>query len=95
MTRLHPDTADDIRLSAILSRNQYTRDPAPVIAELRTAAADRADLLPAVVGGWIGYYDSADTRPLVDALRAEVDPAELQPWEDVARGRRSMGHTTP
>lgn len=35
----------DLLLSAICGRNQYTRDPEPVLAELTAAAGDLSGLL--------------------------------------------------
>lgn len=75
---LDPDVALSIQLGAIMSRNQYTRDPAPVIAELYDAAGGRTDLLAREVGSWIGFYGDSYTRTLTDALRAlplEMDQA--------------------
>ncbi|KJL20999.1 hypothetical protein RN50_01966 [Microbacterium foliorum] len=43
-----------IELGSICSRNRYTSDPGPVIAELIAAAGDRVDILQQSVGSWIG-----------------------------------------
>lgn len=80
---LDPDTMLDVELSAICARNQYTRDPAPVIAELTAAARGRDDILAQTAGIWAGYFDSVQTRNLATALR-QIPGAEL--W--VAEGRR-------
>ncbi|WP_162815393.1 hypothetical protein [Microbacterium arborescens] len=83
---LDPDTMLDVELSAICARNQYTRDAAPVIAELAAAARGRDDVLARAAGIWSGYFESPETRCLAAALRA-VPGAEG--W--VAEGRRRRG----
>lgn len=65
---LDPETHLSIRLSAICGRNRYTRDPAPVIAELRATAGARADLLAREVGRWAGHYADEHTATLVAAI---------------------------
>lgn len=65
---LDPDTHLSIRLSAICGRNRYTRNPAPVIAELRATAEARTDLLAREVGLWAGHYEDEHTATLVDAI---------------------------
>lgn len=91
---LHPDVALSIRLSAIMSRHRYTRDPAAVIDELYATAGDRSDLLAVEVGGWIGYYEDEHCRLLTDALRAL--PLDMADAIKAGRERRSEGsHTTP
>jgi hypothetical protein len=90
---LEPDTRLDVKLSAICARNQYTRDPAPVIAELTAAARGRDDILAQAVGIWAGYFDSAETHALASALRG-IPGAER--W--VTEGRRRRGiprHAAP
>lgn len=67
---LSPDVALSIEISTVMSRNRYTADPAPVIAELYATAGDRPDLLAVEVGRWIGYYEDDYTRVLTTALRA-------------------------
>lgn len=83
---LAPDTRLDVQLSAICSRNQYTRDPGPVIAELTAAARGRDDILAQTAGMWAGYFDAAETRVLATALQ-EIPGAEQ--W--VVEGRRRRG----
>ncbi|WP_323985866.1 hypothetical protein [Microbacterium plantarum] len=83
---LDPDAMLDVTLSAICARNQYTRDPAPVIAELTAAAGGRDDVLARAAGIWAGYFDGAETRALAAALRA-LPGAER--W--VTEGRRRRG----
>lgn len=68
--RLHPDVLLSIELGATMTRNQYTRDPGPVIAELYDMAGEHLDILAAEVGRWIGFYEDNYTRTLADALRA-------------------------
>jgi hypothetical protein len=65
---LDPETHLSIRLSAICGRSRYTRDPDPVIAELRAAAGDRTDLLAREVGLWAGHYEDEHTATLVAAI---------------------------
>lgn len=45
MTRLSRDTLLSIHLGALLSQNRYTKEPAPVIAELIAAAGNQLDLI--------------------------------------------------
>ena len=80
---LEPEVQLDVLLSAICGRNQYTRDPAPVVAELVASSRGRGDILARVAGIWSGYHDAHATRLLADALR-EIPGAEA--W--VAEGRR-------
>lgn len=90
---LAPDTMLDVELSAICARNQYTRDPEPVIAELVSAAGGHVDILARVAGIWSGYQDSPATRPLADAVR-DIPGAEAS----IAEGRRRRGiprHSAP
>lgn len=44
-----------IALGAICSRNRYTTDPAPMIAELLKTAGPRTDILAMEAGRWAGY----------------------------------------
>lgn len=84
---LHPDVALGIHLSAICSRNRYTRDPGPVIAELLEVAGQRGDILAMEVGKWAGYYDDEHTAVLVTAIIADVPGASE--WAEVGRECRS------
>lgn len=68
--RLHPDTLLGIHISCVMSRNQFTDDPGPVIEELYATAGDRIDLLAREVGMWIGFYEADHNRALATALRA-------------------------
>jgi hypothetical protein len=86
---LDPEVALDVLLSAICARNQYTRDPAAVLAELTASSRGRSDILARVAGTWSGYQDSPATRPLAGALR-DIPGAEA--W--VAEGRRRRGIPT-
>ncbi len=90
---LEPDTRLDVELSAICARNQYTRDPGPVVAELTAAAGGRDDVLAQAAGIWAGYFDAPETHTLAAALRG-IPGAER--W--VAEGRRRRGiprHSAP
>lgn len=83
-----------IELASICSRNRYTDDPAPVIAELRAAAGKRTDILAQATGIFAGYFDDESTRTLCDALRAEIDG--IGPWVQLGQERRGRGpHRTP
>ena len=82
----------DVKLSAICSRNQYTRDPGPVIDELHRMAGDRLDILAKSAGTWAGYYRGEYTSVLADAL-LEIPGAAA--WASVGRARRAkQPHST-
>lgn len=90
---LDPETALDVRLSAICSRHRYTTDAAAVIDELRRIAGDRTDILGRVAGSWVGYYGDDHTRTLCKAL-LEI-PSALD-WVGHGRARRDLGsHGAP
>lgn len=59
MSRLSPDTMLSIEVGSICSRNRYTSDPAPVIAELLATAGERVEILQQSAGSWVGYYEDA------------------------------------
>lgn len=52
---LDPETTLGVNLSAICSRNRYTDDPGPVIAELIETAGDRTDVLAREAGTSAGF----------------------------------------
>lgn len=85
---LDPDTLLSVELGAIMSRDRYTRDPGPVIAELRRTAGDRMDLLAAEVGLWIGFHDAPDTHVLAEALRVAFADLDLEPHIALGESRR-------
>lgn len=90
---LPPETMLSITLDAICSRNRYTQDPAPVIAELQAAAGDRVDVLTESVGIWVGYFEDDYLHTLCTALR---ELPGLEPWiAEGARRRAQKAHTTP
>lgn len=90
---LSPTVKLSIALDAIYSRNRYTRDPAPVLAELRSIAGDRSEVLAEAVGAWVGYFEDRDTAVLCAALRTLPD---LEPWLALgAFRRRQPAHSTP
>ncbi|MFB7844839.1 hypothetical protein [Microbacterium sp. NPDC056052] len=66
---LNRDTQLSIAIGAVMSRNEYTQDPAPVIDELYRVAGGRLDLLAAEVGLWVGSNDDQYRARLVAALR--------------------------
>ena len=91
--RLSPDTLLSIHLGAIMSRNRYTTDPAPVIAELLETAGDRVEVLREAVGTWVGFYEDDYVRTLCDALREVPD---VEQWiVEGARRRAVPDHRTP
>lgn len=93
MTRLSPDTLLSIHLGAIMSRNRYTTNPAPVIAELLSTAGDRVGVLQEAAGTWVGFYEDDYVRTLCDALRGI---SGVGPWIAVGVERRSIpDHRTP
>lgn len=67
---LRADVKISIDLGCIMSRNRYTTDPGPVIAELFATAGRRTDLLAHEMGSWVAYYGDDYTRTLSDALLA-------------------------
>lgn len=90
---LDPDTALDVRLSAICSRYRYTTDAAAVIDELRRIAGDRTDILGRVAGSWVGYYGDDHTQALCKALLEISGAIE---WVGHGRARRNAGsHGAP
>lgn len=93
MSRLSPETLLSITLGSICSRNRYTTDPAPVIAELLATAGERMDILQEAVGSWVGFYEDSYTAVLAGALR---ELPGLEPWIAEGAYRRSLpGHRTP
>lgn len=93
---LDPDTLLSVELGAIMSRDRYTSEPGPVIAQLRETAGVRVDLLAAEVGSWVGFYRSEHTRLLADALLEAFSNLDLQPWIEVGRKRQhTPPHSTP
>lgn len=90
---LPPETMLSITLDAICSRNRYTQDPAPVIAELYATAGDRVDILTESVGIWVGYFEDDYLRTLCAALR---ELPGLEPWIAEGASRRAQkNHSTP
>ncbi len=90
---LDPEVQLDVLLSAICGRNQYTRDPEPVVQELFAAAEGKDAVLARTAGIWIGYFESSETAPLSAALRRIPG---VEAW--IAEGRRRRGiprHSAP
>lgn len=84
---LNPDVLLGVHLSAICSRNRYTQDPAPVIAELLRVAGNHSGVLAFEAGRWAGYYDDEHTAVLVAAI-VEGIPGAAE-WTHEGRARRS------
>ena len=92
--RLSPRTALDVALSATVTSNLLVTDPLPVIAQLRALAGEDLELLAQVAGLCSGWYESEETRPLCDALAADIEGAG--PWVQLGRERRARGvHGAP
>jgi hypothetical protein len=86
---LHPTTVLGIRLSAICTRHQFTKDPRPAIDELIEAAADRGDILAREAGTWAGFHEGDEDRaPLVQAL---LGIPGAQQWAEAGRATRDAG----
>lgn len=85
---LAPDTLLGITLATICSRNQYTDDPGPVIAELIATAGDHHDVLAREAGTWSGFYDDEYTHTLAVALLEIPGAAD---WVQFGRERRAAG----
>lgn len=83
----HPDVLLGIQLSAICSRNRYTRDPGPVIAELVLIAGERGDVLAFEVGRSAGYYDDEHTAALVTEILRDIPRAAE--WAPLGRSKRA------
>lgn len=92
--RLSPRTMLDVALSAAISRSLLTRDPDPVIAELRALAGDDVELLAQVAGGCAGWYEAPQTAVMCAALVDQI--AGAASWAQAARERRSQSvHGAP
>lgn len=90
---LSPITKLSVTLDAICSRNRYTSDTDPVLAELRAAAGERVDVLAEAVGTWLGFFEDEYTQPLCTALRTI---AGVDPWIALGQFRRNLpAHGTP
>lgn len=86
---MHPDTRLSVHIDATCARNMFTKDAAPVVAELRALAGDRVDVLTESVGTWVGYFEDEYTRVLCDGLR---ELPGLEPWIAIGKHRRGMTH---
>ena len=85
--RLSARTALDVQMSAVITRNLRTDDPASVLDELRRLAGDDRELLAEVCGLIIGYYRDDRCAALCELLEAEVEG--VAPWVRIGRERRS------
>lgn len=71
---------------------RYTKDPGPVIAELRQVAGSRLGILAMEAGSWSGFYEDENTRTLARAL---LDIPGATEWVAVGQERRQAGrHST-
>ncbi|CAH0172791.1 hypothetical protein [Microbacterium sp. Bi128] len=81
-------------MSATVTRSLFTRDPSPVIEELRTLAGDDVQLLAQVAGLCVGYYRDELCAPLCDLMEAEIEGASA--WVQLGLERRSAApHGAP
>lgn len=86
--RLSPETLLSVHLGGILSRNRFTKNPAPVIAELTATAGQHVEILQEEAGTWIGFYEGDDSvRVLRTALR---ELPGLESWIAVGIERRAI-----
>lgn len=90
---LHSDTLLGITLGATCSRNRYTTDPGPVIAELLDIAAKRGDVLAMEAGRWAAYYDDEHTAALTAAILSAI-PGAVGWTAEGARRRAAPAHGT-
>lgn len=90
---LHPDVMLGIHLSAICSRNRYTRNAAPVISELLEVAGGRGDILAKETGRWAGYYNDEHTAVLVAAIVHNI-PGAAEWMADGVQRRSTPPHGT-
>lgn len=90
---LSADVLLSVTLDAICSRNRYTKNPSPVLAELIATAGARDDILREAVGTWLGFFEDAETIVLCTALR---EIPGIEPWIAVGAHRRALPHhSTP
>ena len=85
---LSPDVTLGIKLSTVMSRNQFATDPAviaAVVEELYETAGGRLDLLAEEVGLWVGFYEA---DPWTTALVARLRELPLLMDDAIALGRR-------
>lgn len=85
--RLSARTMLDVTLTATMTRNLLTSNPAPVIKELRALAGDDVELLAEVSGRVSGFYDEPHTHMLCAALADQIEGAAA--WVPLGRKRRS------
>lgn len=92
MSTLRPDVALSVHLDAICGRNQYTKNPGPVVEEIRAASAGHTRLRDVTVGEWVGYFRAPETTILCDALLVAFPDAQ----DHVATGeaRRGVAHSS-
>lgn len=85
MTDLDATTMLDIRLSATISRGQYTRTPDEIITDLRQIAGHRTDVFAHVAGTWAGFHEN--TPHLADLVAALRDLPGADEWVPLGRAR--------
>ncbi len=89
---LTPDVVLSVRLDAICGRHQYTRDPAPVVAEVTRLACQMTTVRDETIGTWVGFFRDTHTALLCDALLEAFPGARA--FEHVGVRRRGGIHST-
>lgn len=90
---LDPLTMLSVELSATMSRNRYTQDPGPVLAELQQTAGPHTGLLAAEAGRWAGFNE---TDPHAAALVAALMEIGAPDAVELGRHRfQARSHSTP
>lgn len=91
---LSAETLLDVNLSATCGRHAYDSDPAVLLAELRSIAGDRMDILARVAGTWSGFHEKNSNYQVAVVALAQIDGADA--WIELGRERaRGGGHTAP
>lgn len=81
-----------VRLDAICHRNQYPRDPGPVIVKITRLAGDRPTVRDETIGVWAGFNRDEYAATLCDALLIAFPGA--RDYEHVGVRRRGGTHST-
>ncbi len=93
---LTPDVVLSVRLDAICGRHQFTRDPAPVVAEVTRLAGAKTTVRDETIGVWVGFFRDTHTAVLCDALLDAFPGARAVEYVGVRRrgGIHSTGDFT-